>query len=172
MPDAIAHYAAMLELNLNDNQGVRYPLLGVYLTVGDLEGARALLKNFKVDVMASFAWGSALERLLSGDPEGASAALKSARKQNRFVELYLTVQRAMPQEMPESYMLGSEEEAIICLENIGGAWAEHPETLLWLVDQLLATEAPDKEATIGVAISIDNSYSVAIRYTHDQELPS
>jgi tetratricopeptide (TPR) repeat protein len=140
--DAIAHFAAMLELNPGDNQGVRYPLLGLYLTIGDLEGARALLKDFEDDAMATFAWGYALERLLSGDLEGASAALKSARKQNRFVELYLTGQKAPPKEMPDSYMLGSEEEAIICLDNLAGAWAEHTETALWLAGQLLGSDPP------------------------------
>lgn len=140
--DAIAHYAAMLELNPNDNQGVRYPLLGAYLTVGDLESARALLKCFEDDAMATFAWGYVLERFLSGDLEGASAALKAARKENRFVELYLTGQKAPPKELPDSYMLGSEEEAIICLENLGGAWAEHLETVLWLAEQLLGNNPP------------------------------
>jgi tetratricopeptide (TPR) repeat protein len=140
--DAIAHYAAMLELNPGDNQGVRDPLLGAYLTVGDLESARALLKDFEDDAMATFAWGFALERYLSGDLEGASAALKAARKQNRFVELYLTGQKAPPKEMPDSYMLGSEEEAIICLENLAGAWAEHTETAFWLAEQLLGNNPP------------------------------
>jgi hypothetical protein len=140
--DAIAHFAAMLELNPGDNQGVRYPLLGAYLTVGDLENARALLKSFEDDAMATFAWASALERLLSDDLEGASAALELARKQNRFVELYLSGQKNLPNEMPDSYTLGSDEEAIVCLDNVGGAWAEHPEAALWLVNQLLGSKPP------------------------------
>jgi len=146
--DAIAHYAAMLELNRGDNQGVRYPLLGAYLTVGDLESSRALLKDFEDDAMATFAWGYALERLLSGDLEDASAALKAARKRNRFVELYLTGQKAMPKGMPDSYMLGSEEEAIICVTNLGGAWPEQPEAAQWLVDQVLGGK-PSKLNTRG-----------------------
>jgi hypothetical protein len=146
LPDAIVHYAAMLELNPGDNQGVRYSLLGAYLTIGDLDSARALLKSFEDDAMATFAWGYALERLLSADLEGAKAALKAARKQNPFVELYLRGQKALPKEMPESYMLGSDEEAIICVENVGSAWAERPETALWLVDQLPAGK-PAKRQT-------------------------
>jgi tetratricopeptide (TPR) repeat protein len=142
--DAIAHYSAMLELNPNDNQGVRYSLLGAYLMVGDLDRARALWKNFADDAMATFAWGRVLERFLSGDLEGASAALKSARKQNRFVELYLTGRRALPEGMPDSYMLGSDEEAVICLDNVGGAWAAHPEVAPWLIQQLLAEQPPQR----------------------------
>jgi hypothetical protein len=66
------------------------------------------------------------------------------------MELYFSGKRALPKGLPESYMLGSEEEALICLENIGGAWAEHPEAAIWLVDQLLADKAPkSKERTCG-----------------------
>jgi hypothetical protein len=43
-------------------------------------------------------------------------------------------------------MLGSDEEAIICVENVGSAWAERPETALWLVDQLPAGK-PAKRQT-------------------------
>ena len=39
-------------------------------------------------------------------------------------------------------MLGSEEEATICLENLAGAWAEHTETALWLAGELLAAKPP------------------------------
>lgn len=146
LQDAISHYAAMLVLNPNNNQGVRYPLLGAYLTIGDLVSARALLKEFEGDAMATFAWGEALERALSGDYEGASAALKIARRRNRFIELYLMGARELPRFLPESYALGSDEEAVICLENLGGAWAEHPESARWLVDRLLA-DKPAKRQT-------------------------
>ena len=80
LQDAISHYAAMLVLNPNDNQGVRYLLLGAYLTIGDLESSRSLFRDFEDDVMATFAWGEVLERFLSGDLEGAAAALNSARE--------------------------------------------------------------------------------------------
>jgi tetratricopeptide (TPR) repeat protein len=135
---AIAHYVAMLELNPNDNQEVRYSLLGAYLTVGELERARRLLSAHRDDAMATFAWGHALERFLSEDLEGASTALKIARKQNPFVELHLNGEKEPPLELPESYELGSNEEALLCLEHLGAAWAEHPDAAMWLVEQLAA----------------------------------
>jgi tetratricopeptide (TPR) repeat protein len=133
--DAILIYEKMLALNPNDNQGVRDPLLGIYLSIGDLAGASRLLKKFKVDVLANFAWGRVLERVLAGDPAGAKTALEKARKANPFVELYLTAQRPIADIDPEMYSMGSEEEAVLCLQWVGRAWAMHKEAVFWLLDQ-------------------------------------
>lgn len=78
-----------------------------------------------------------LERFLSGDLAGAAAALKTARKANRFVELYLSGQKGIPKQMPDMYSPGSDEEAILVLDNMSFAWAEHKEAVLWLMQQLM-----------------------------------
>lgn len=134
--DAASIYEKMLDLNPNDNQGVREPLLGIYLATGDLNGAALLFKKYKEDASATFTWARVLERLLAGDCARASAALAKARKINRHVELYLTAQKPLPPEPPEMYSPGSEEEAVLCLSYLSGAWAEHKEATRWLFDQL------------------------------------
>ena len=134
--DAIGIYERLLELNPNDNQGVRDPLLGVYLTVGDLKGAAKLLKNYEDDALANFAWGRVLERFLAGDRAGAKAALEIARAANHHVEHYMTARKPLPKEPPEMYSPGSEEEAVLLLRNLGGAWAAHKDAALWLFDEL------------------------------------
>jgi len=134
--DAIKIYEKMLKLNPNDNQGVRDPLLGLYLETGDLNGAAILFSQYKEDASANFAWARVLERLLAQDCKGASAALTKARKANRHMELYLTAQKPLSIEPPEMYSPGSEEEAILCLSYLSGAWAEHKEATLWLFDRL------------------------------------
>ena len=134
--DAIAVYERMLELNPNDNQSARYPLLALYLTVGDLKGAGSLLRRYKDDAMAVFAWGRVLERLLAGDKVAAGAALRKARTANPFVEQYMTGQMPLPDEEPEGYSPGSEEEAALCLIELSRAWDKHREAVLWLFDQL------------------------------------
>jgi tetratricopeptide (TPR) repeat protein len=133
--DAIRCYEKMLALNPNDNQGVRDSLLGAYLCIDDLEGAGMLLKKYKDDAGANFAWGRVLERLLAGDPSGATLALKSARQANHFVELYMTGKKPIPLELPEMYQLGSEEEAALCIEGVGLAWSLHKDAVFWLMDQ-------------------------------------
>jgi tetratricopeptide (TPR) repeat protein len=134
--DAISIYERLLELNPNDNQGVRDPLLGLYLTVGDLRSAGKLLKKFEEDALANFAWGRVLERFLAGDRAGAKAALEIARVANRHVELYLTARKPLPEDPPEMYSPGSEEEAVLVLSNLSGAWAAHKEATFWLFDEL------------------------------------
>jgi tetratricopeptide (TPR) repeat protein len=142
--EAIKHYEKMLALNPNDNQGARDPLLGLYLATDNLEGARKLLRDYEEDSMATFAWGRVLERFLSGDLPGAASALKIARKGNRFVELYLSWQKALPKQMPEMYSMGSDEEAVILLDNMSFAWGEHKEAVFWLMEQLIKVKAPAK----------------------------
>jgi tetratricopeptide (TPR) repeat protein len=146
--DAIGIYERMLELNPNDNQGVRDPLLGLFLTVGDLKGAAKLLKKYEEDALANFAWGRVLERFLAGDRTSAKAALEIARAANRHVELYLTVRKPLPKDPPEMYSPGSEEEAVLLLSNLGDAWAAHKEATFWLFDELQMDEtapAPGKK---------------------------
>jgi len=141
--DAMSHYEAMLELNPNDNQGVREPLLGLYLLTGDCDGAAKLLKRYKRDISATFAWGRVLERFLAGDRDGAAVSLKAARKCNRFMELYISAQQPFPKEMPEYYQIGSAEEAILSFECLAEAWTTHPEAMFWLLNQILG-EQPQK----------------------------
>jgi len=136
--DAIGVYKRMLVLNPNDNQGVRDPLLGLYLETGDLKGVRELLEKFKEDASANFAWARVLERFLAGKCDEASAALKEARRTNRYVELYLAARKTLPKHPPEMYSPGSEEEAALCVGYLSGAWAMHKEAVFWLLDQLAA----------------------------------
>jgi tetratricopeptide (TPR) repeat protein len=137
-PDAVKIYEKMLELNPNDNQGVRDPLLGLYLETGDLKGAGSLLKNYEDDGSANFQWARALERFLAGDRHGASKTLKAARKANRHVELLLTQKQPLLRELPEMYSPGSEEEAVLCLSYLSGVLAEQKEACFWLFDQFAA----------------------------------
>lgn len=155
-PDAIGIYERMLELNPNDNQGVREPLLGLYLQTRDTKGAGCLLKKYEKDASASFAWGRLLERLLAGDQRGSSVALKAARKSNRHVELYLTARKPLPEELPEMYSLGSEEEAVLCLSFLSNAWMQHKDACFWLFDQLMTEEqrlAVSKEALMKALVT-------------------
>jgi tetratricopeptide (TPR) repeat protein len=60
---AIKHYEALLELNPNDNQGIRDLLLGAYLGEDNLKGSQRLLQEYGDDATAVFAWGRTLGAL-------------------------------------------------------------------------------------------------------------
>ncbi len=141
---AIGHYEALLELNPNDNQGVRDSLLGAYLQVRDLKGAARLLQQYKNDASAVFAWGRVLERFLADDKPAATRALRAARQKNQFVELYFSAQRPFPKDLPDMYSLGSKEEAEFCVIELAQAWAAHQDAIFWLLDRLAGSAAPKK----------------------------
>jgi tetratricopeptide (TPR) repeat protein len=140
---AIDHYEALLELNPNDNQGVRYPLVGCYLAANELGKARKLFQQYDEE-SATFAWARVLERYLAHDASGARSALAKARKVNRFVELYLSSVKSLPDDMPDSYAPGSEEEAVLCVVDVLPAWGRHQKAIFWLLDRLHGSVRPGR----------------------------
>ena len=131
---AIKVFERILELNSNDNQGVRYPLLGLYLATNQPESARRLMSRHagEEEIMGSFPWARVLERWLSGDLQEAEAALARARKVNPFVEQYVSGARALPRETPEYYQPGKDSEAQVCAKESRVAWERHPEFREWV----------------------------------------
>jgi hypothetical protein len=64
------------------------------------------------------------------------------------VGLYLSGKKNLPKEMPQMYSPGSEEAAVLVLDNMSFAWAEHKEALFWLMEQLMAGKV-EKTASVG-----------------------
>lgn len=87
------------------------------------------------ELNAVFAWAKVLERFLSNDLPGASAALAAARKQNPHMQVYVKGHRTLPKYSPEAYAPGSKEEAICFAEGLRAAWEKHPAALKWLETQ-------------------------------------
>lgn len=130
--EAIHHFEEILQLNPGDNQGLRYSLLGHYLEVSDLEGARRLLKTYGDEPFAMFLWARVLERYLSGDLIEAVEALHEARSQNPHVEPFLVGKAKLPKTRPDYYGVGDIAEAITCMDVLGPAWKKHREAIQWL----------------------------------------
>jgi tetratricopeptide (TPR) repeat protein len=129
--EAISHFEAMLQLNPNDNQGVRYTLMCCYLQTGKLEASRKLFSRYNEET-ALWLWSRVLERYLATELPEALGLLAKARKENRYFEEFLTKRRALPKDPPPYYSPGSIPEAVVCIDAIGKAWTQYPETLMWL----------------------------------------
>jgi len=114
--EAIAEAEAMLQLNPNDNQGIRDELLALYLCVGNCAAARRLMKEYKEDCSAIFLWGRVFERILSNNKAGVRDAVKKAMKCNRYVLRYLLCVEEMPEKLPEFYKPGDRSEAVVCMQ--------------------------------------------------------
>ena len=133
LDEAIAHYRALLQLNPNDNQGVRYLLLAALLREARDEEATQLIAAYRDDVQAAWPYARAL---LAYRAAGATAAarrlLPRARKGNPHVAGYLLDPESMPPELPPHFALGSPEEAISVAEELAPAFAVTPGALAWL----------------------------------------
>lgn len=133
--EAIEHYESLLKLNPNDNQGLRYCLMGLYLEEGHLNRVAGLFDQFEDEGSAIFAWARVLERFMAGDVRAATAAIGEAREANRHVEPLLTGKKRMPRSLPGYYGVGDENEAVVCVDTIGAAWKRAGGALAWLTKQ-------------------------------------
>ena len=132
LSDAIREAEEMLDLNPNDNQGIRDNLLVLYLQTGNLEGARRLQKQYENSISAIYLWGHALERFLSGNIKEAEKSLQEAQKRNPHVIDYLLGKKRPPKKLPEYYSFGDVTEAIFCRDLLQKAWNVKPDAIEWL----------------------------------------
>jgi tetratricopeptide (TPR) repeat protein len=129
--EAAEHFQEMLRLNPGDNQGVRYTLVNVLISLS--RDAEAL------DLLDRYREGSALmefpRALLcfrrEGDALEARRALKRALQANRFVPRMLLRDRGLPFS-DGMYSPGSEEEADVYFDLARETWAGTPGALDWL----------------------------------------
>jgi len=133
LEEAIHQYEELLQLNPNDNQGVRYELFIAYVEQGLLKKAEALLKKFDETMTANGTYNLVLiEFLLNGATKKAKQLLQKAKQQNPFVPDYLLGKKSIPMFLPKHYQLGSEEEAIIYADNHWNLWAGNSKLLDFL----------------------------------------
>ncbi|NPV08620.1 MAG: hypothetical protein HPY83_11765 [Anaerolineae bacterium] len=131
--EAIGHAWSMLELNPNDNQGVRYALLGWLLESGDQAGTLRLLKQYEDDPAAAWKYGRALHSFQTeGDTAHSCQLLRQAMDSNSYVPAYLVGRRRIPLRRPEFMSLGNESEAVVYAQDQIGAWRNTPGALEWL----------------------------------------
>jgi tetratricopeptide (TPR) repeat protein len=132
--EAILIAEEMLELNPNDNQGMRDILGACYLQRKRYDDATRLLKEYENDWMAIPCWTRVLLAHARDDEEQAVKLLDIAREQNPFVELYLTAQKRRPKTRPGHYSPGDDSEAVYCADTLWEAWKKHPKSKRWLKD--------------------------------------
>jgi len=130
-------YERMLELNPNDNQGVRHALLGMYLATKQAQAAGDLVSRYpgEEDHTAVFAWRRVIEHWLSAQTAEAESGLARARKVNPFVERYLAGMRKLPERLPASYHPGDDTEAQVAASELSVACICLPDFSAWLRKQ-------------------------------------
>ncbi|MBA3947590.1 MAG: hypothetical protein H0X37_23920 [Herpetosiphonaceae bacterium] len=134
---AIEHLKAMLLLNPNDNQGVRHVLASYLAELDANEELGTLLEQYRDDPSATWTYTRALWLFRTKGPNRtATAALKQALRANPFVPAYLTGEKKLPQQMPDFYGIGDENEAMDYVFGAAPAWVKTPGALEWLATTL------------------------------------
>ena len=134
--DAAAHFRALLELNPDDDQGVRYILLAHLLHEGANDEAGRLLAAYADDAQALWPYGRLLWRYRSeGDAESTRDAFVAAIGANPYVVKDLLDPDAMPAADAPSFELGSREEAAYVADALLDAFVSTEGALEWLAAQ-------------------------------------
>ncbi|MFC5471570.1 SEC-C metal-binding domain-containing protein [Cohnella suwonensis] len=130
IPEAIKHYRELLELNPNDNQGVRDLLLPAYIETMEWKNAAALIKQYDDDGSATFSYGRILVEFgLNGQSVKLSELIKKATGRNPYVPAYLQGKKQLPRELPEYIGFGDDQEAIFYALLNRHLWMVRPELL-------------------------------------------
>jgi tetratricopeptide (TPR) repeat protein len=132
--EAIEHMRAMLKLNPNDNQGVRYTLLGALVEQDDIAGLKALFRTWSGDVSLWFLY----TRALMAFREGRGEALETRNLVRRAIDSNEYVPGILAETNPrvvsrDGYMtVGGPEEATEYVDQFGPAWRNTPGAVAWL----------------------------------------
>ena len=134
--ESLAHCEALLELNPDDNQGIRHGLLSRYLALGNDIGAARLFRDYAHDASAAFLWSRVLLDLRRGDQVAAKEHLVLAMHGNPHVAGFFAGKRKPPARLPAHYSPGDRNEAALYIANFAEAWLASPDAMDWLTDQL------------------------------------
>ena len=127
-------YEDMLDLNPDDNQGVRYSLLLIYMMEGDADKAEKLLETYDED---SADWDYNRSLLLfrkSGVTMESKTVLRKAFASNVYVPAMLIGVIDLPGRS-EYITPGQPDEAGSYVRSCGALWLDNDEALKWMIEE-------------------------------------
>lgn len=143
--EAARHAEAMLALNPNDNQGIRYVLASWLIELQRDDALQALLKRYEKDDSAFLSYPAALAAFRrGGESEECRKLLATALISNAHVPDFLLNTRRMPKTAPAFYSPGQETEAVLYVRDHAQPWRTTPGALDWLATHAGATAQPPK----------------------------
>ena len=132
---AIEIYEELLELNPNDNQGVRYLLLVLLLSKKNLSKFELFMQNNEEENSAVWNYSNALYSYKkNGKTTKANKILLNAFKNNKFVIDYLLGKKKMPNELPQYIGFGDENEAVSYVYDAWQIWDDSEGAFDWLYE--------------------------------------
>lgn len=132
---AIEIYEEMLELNPNDNQGIRYLLSTLLLSKNDLAKFQSFIENNEEEDCAVWNYNNALYQFKkSGQSANSDKELLKAYTSNEYVIDYMLGVKKMPKEQPQYIGRGDENEAISYINGVWTVWDKTEEAFDWLYE--------------------------------------
>jgi len=129
---SIRIFEEMIELNPNDNQGIRNQLLLYLVETGDINKFKKYDKMFEESTETIPSFNRALFAFKTeGETESAKNKLLIALKQNKFVADKLLFNKTFS-DMSDTYSPGNEDEANYYVINAKEIWMEIPGAMDWL----------------------------------------
>jgi tetratricopeptide (TPR) repeat protein len=144
---AISNYRDMLELNPNDNQGIRYELASCLMKSGDTEALKKLLDQYDEDGCALWLYTRALiafRENKAGDKKPQELATK-AWKANRHVPAALAGTKKVKSSTNGYLTMGGEDEAAHYVAEWGFDWLATPGAVDWLTKVAAETASTPTE---------------------------
>ena len=136
--EAISHARALLQLNKNDNQGIRYILISYLACLGRYDELETFMNSpeYQDDGMAEWLYTKALLFFVrTGDSSKARKELSVALNRNKHVPKYLLGKKKIPRLLPDRITVGGEDEAYCYAAGNIEAWEKVPDALVWLKKQ-------------------------------------
>lgn len=143
------HMAAMLELNPNDNLGVRMLYITLLLEMRDDKRLNQLLKQYPDDWSAPWLYGKALyEFRKSGAGAKADTLLNEAMERNPHIPLFMLDKKKLPKNPPmvDYYSPGDENEALDYIMQGIRVWVETEGALEWMAEVHARSKGQGKSA--------------------------
>jgi tetratricopeptide (TPR) repeat protein len=129
---AVKQFEKMIELNPNDNQGIRYLLITLYIELPNYNKALRLLETYEEDDAHARYSRVLIEFGKNGITDELGHLLKNAKKQNPHVLPYLVGKKRCPIAAPEYFSFGDSTEAKAYVYDNIDLWRQHPQLLKWL----------------------------------------
>lgn len=131
-------YREMLELNPNDNQGVRYLLATLLLSKRDISDYELFIKNYEGEDSVIWHYNNALYHFKKmGLSTKSDNELLKAYKFNKHVVEYMLGLKEMPLEMPRFIGRGDKNEAISYVIGTWTIWEATDGAMGWLYEFMM-----------------------------------
>ncbi len=131
-------YREMIELNPNDNQGVRYLLATILLSKKDLSDYESFVKKYEGEDSALWHYNNALYHFKKmGKSAKSDRELMKAYKFNPYVMEFMLGLKELPDEPPQYIGRGDENEAAAYIYDAIHTWGKTDGALNWMYEFLM-----------------------------------